>query len=209
MSEDNRKETGTHTDTEPAPESEPFLSRWSRRKALAREGIEPEEPEPGSAPAAGVDAPSSAPPEGSETRDAGESDGEAAPAGEAAELPPLESLNEDSDYSAFLSADVAPDMQRQALRKLFRSPKFNLRDGLDDYDLDYSNPEPLGTVVTAEMRHRIAREIERLAARASEERAVPDEAALAAAPVDDPEAEQTDVTADTEPDADDDRSDPA
>ncbi|WP_405225851.1 DUF3306 domain-containing protein [Lentisalinibacter sediminis] len=209
MSEDNRKEADTLTDTETAPESEPFLSRWSRRKALAREGIEPQEPEPGSVPAAGVDDASSAPPEGSKTGDAGESGEETAPPGEAAELPPLESLNEDSDYSAFLAADVAPDMQRQALRKLFRSPKFNLRDGLDDYDLDYSNPAPLGNVVTAEMRHRIAREIERLAARASEERTVPDEAALAAAPVDDPEAEQTDVTADTEPDADDDRSDPA
>ncbi len=79
------------------------------------------------------------------------------------ELPPLESLDENSDYSAFMAADVAPDVRRHALRKLFQSAKFNVRDGLDDYDLDYSNPEPLGNIVTAEMRRRLMQQLERLA----------------------------------------------
>jgi hypothetical protein len=81
----------------------------------------------------------------------------------APELPPLESLDENSDYSAFLDSRVDTDTQREALRKLFRSPKFNVTDGLDDYDLDYTNPEPLGNIVTAEMRHRIQLELEKLA----------------------------------------------
>jgi hypothetical protein len=133
-------------------EQESFLARWSERKTEARKGIELPEPE--------------------EHEETGQEDeAAAAPADRSAEpvaeappeLPPLESLDEDSDYSAFLDSRVDTDTQREALRKLFRSPKFNVTDGLDDYDLDYTNPEPLGNIVTAEMRHRIQLELERLA----------------------------------------------
>jgi hypothetical protein len=210
MSEDNRDKAATEAATDTIDESEPFLSRWSRRKAQAREGMEPGEPEPEAAAdtdggnARDPDNPGGRP----DSENDSDNDGDPPPATEAAELPPLESLDEDSDYSAFLAADVAPDLRRQALRKLFHSPKFNLRDGLDDYDLDYSNPEPLGNVITAEMRHRIARELERLAARAAEGSA-PDEPAVAAAAVDGPDEAPADADADPEPDKDDDRSDPA
>lgn len=222
MSEDTRKNANADTATDTAEPNEPFLTRWSRRKALAREGIEPAEPEPETAPAAaaGLEATPPAEPEASAGAETGTDAGTESGAEGAKELPPLESLDEDSDYSAFLAADVAPDMQRQALRKLFRSPKFNLRDGLDDYDLDYTNPAPLGNVITAEMRHRIAREVERLAARAGDgpdadgppdAPGVPDESAVAAAAVEveDREAERTDMDTDMEPDKDDERSDPA
>jgi hypothetical protein len=149
-------------------EGEGFLSRWSQRKAMARDGVElPDEPElpeqPPVVDAAGVDNP----PVEAETGEA------EAPT----ELPTLESLDENSDYSAFLDKDVPPDLRQKALRKLFQSPKFNVRDGLDDYDWDFSNPEPLGDIVTAEMRYRIKAELERLARReldgdASDETAV-------------------------------------
>ncbi|MBT8104152.1 MAG: DUF3306 domain-containing protein, partial [Woeseiaceae bacterium] len=92
-------------------------------------------------------------------------DGAIADAGETTpELPPIESLGEDSDYRAFLADNVPADLQRKALRKLFQSPKFNVRDGLDDYDLDFTSPEPLGDIVTAEMRHRLRQEFERMLA---------------------------------------------
>ncbi len=159
-----------------------FLSRWSQRKTLSRKGIEPLEPTPddGHQP----DPVTSAPPT--------ESNKEAATASDDTppQLPPLESLGEDSDYSAFLNANVGRDLQRQALRKLFHSPKFNVRDGLDDYDLDFSNPEPLGNVITAEMRHRIRVELERLVERETESD-TPEEAPVLAAEADgagDPEA---------------------
>ena len=153
-------------------EDEGFLSRWSQRKAMAREGVElPDEPElPERTPvidAADVDNP----PAEVEPEDA------EAPT----ELPPLESLDENSDYSAFLNKDVSPDLRQQALRKLFQSPKFNVRDGLDDYDLDFSNPEPLGNIVTAEMRYRIKAELERLARKALEEDAAEETAVAATA----------------------------
>lgn len=149
MSEDRRTEVY-------ADDDESFLDRWSRRKTMARQGEPLPEPteetaDTEDADGAGADA---ADPPGADV---------AAAEHEAAELPPLESLDEDSDYSAFMASNVTPDVRRQALRKLFHSSKFNVRDGLDDYDLDYSNPEPLGDIVTAEMRRRMMLALERLA----------------------------------------------
>jgi hypothetical protein len=157
-------------------EGEGFLSRWSQRKALARDGVElPDEPELPDLPPA------------TEAADADNApatvDSEAGDAEPPTELPPLESLDENSDYSAFLNKDVSPDLRQKALRKLFQSPKFNVRDGLDDYDWDFTNPEPLGDIVTAEMRYRIKAELERLARKALEEDAS-DETAIAAVAAD-------------------------
>jgi len=147
-------------------DSEGFLSRWSRRKTMSRQGAETADadadavpqPTPESEPVADDVQP--VPPA---TVDGAAADSGSAVA-PAVELPPIEALDENSDYSAFMQSGVSADMQRKALRKLFTSPKFNVRDGLDDYDLDYSNPQPLGNVITAEMRRRVRKELERMAA---------------------------------------------
>jgi hypothetical protein len=130
-------------DNQPAEsgEAEAFLERWSRRKVEARAGnAEAEE-----APAL-------------ERADAD-------PPGEAAAPPPLpdlDSLDESSDYSAFLAPDVDDVLRRQALRKLFHSPKFNVCDGLDDYCEDFTTFDKLGDIVTADMRHQLERAARRL-----------------------------------------------
>lgn len=80
------------------------------------------------------------------------------------DMPPVEALTEDSDYAPFLSPRVSVNLQRLALRKLFGVPSFNVRDGLDDYDDDFSTFATLGDVITADMRHRLEREVEKLAA---------------------------------------------
>lgn len=167
-------------------EEEDFVSRWSRRKTLSRDGIDPTTDEHDE----------TAPSDNAPTT---ESDDEASaiPDDEPTRLPPLESLDGDSDYSAFLEANVPRDLQRQALRKLFHSPKFNVRDGLDDYDLDFSNPEPLGNVITAEMRHRIRLEFERLAEKVADGD-TPEEAAVSAAEADGTGEPETSI--DSEPD---------
>ena len=177
MSDDRRDDRLTDE------EGEGFLSRWSQRKAMARDGVElPDEPElpeqPPVVDATGVDNPPA---------EAEPSDAELP-----TELPPLESLDENSDYSAFLNKDVAPDLRQKALRKLFQSPKFNVRDGLDDYDWDFTNPEPLGDIVTAEMRYRIKAELERLARKALEEDASDQTAVAAVAADGDTETEAPD-----------------
>ncbi len=84
-----------------------------------------------------------------------------------ADMPPLESLDEHSDYSGFLSSGVSEDLRRRALRKLFFSAAFNVRDGLDDYDDDFTSFEGLGDMVTADMKHQ--REVEAERARAEAE----------------------------------------
>ncbi len=191
----------------PQDEQEGFLERWSRRKTLARQGEVPPEP----AADAAEESPQAADP-GVETppveerMSPGPGDEEAqVPAETVPELPPLESLDENSDYSVFMGKGVPADMKQEALRKLFHSPKFNVRDGLDDYDLDFTNPEPLGDIITAEMRYRVERELERLAGLDEDEENAEDAPALAAVETD----EHGEVDEQADPEADDERAEPS
>lgn len=72
-----------------------------------------------------------------------------------ADMPPIESLDEGSDYSGFMSPDVSDQLRNLALRKLFHIPVFNLRDGLDDYDDDYTSFVKLGNIITCDMKHML------------------------------------------------------
>lgn len=127
--------------TDNASAEEPFLERWSRRKQQAREGIDDE------AVSAGPAAEEAAPPAAGLP--------EETPA--LPELPDLDSLGEDSDYSAFMAPGVDPSLRRQALRKLFSSPKFNVTDGMDDYCGDWRSWNKLGDIVTADMKYHLER----------------------------------------------------
>lgn len=169
MKHDDVRSAADIEDDPAAPEGEGFLGRWSRRKADARRTRD----EDGAALPAEV--------RGGE----GETDAAAQdPPGEPAPLPDPESLDENSDVSAFLSPEVGEELRRLALRRLFRMPKFNLRDGLDDYDEDYRSFEALSGIVTADMRHRMEREARRAAERLAEggDAQVPGEETKEAAP---------------------------
>lgn len=74
------------------------------------------------------------------------------------DMPPIESLTEDSDYSGFMSPGVSDELRQLALRKLFRSAAFNVCDGLDDYDDDYTSFEKLGDIITSDMRFQMEQE---------------------------------------------------
>jgi len=126
-------------DKESLMQHESFLSRWSERKLNRRN----EKDETASSPREEELSQSNASHEQGVT--------------EYKELPSIDSLNENSDYSAFFSPDVSEELQRLALRKLFSSHQFNVRDGLDDYDEDYRSFESLGKTITAEMRHQMER----------------------------------------------------
>lgn len=133
---------------EPAAEKElrdePFLSRWSRRKQDAAESAPAEE----------------LPAEVAVEEPAALTD---------ADMPPLESLDENSDYQGFFSPKVSEVLRQQALQKLFRSSCFNVCDGLDDYAEDFTHFEKLGDVVTAELRFRLQEEAKRVAEKAKAE----------------------------------------
>jgi hypothetical protein len=86
-----------------------------------------------------------------------------------ADMPDIESMTADSDYTDFLSPGVSEELRRLALRKLFRSEVFNIRDGLDEYDGDYTHFEKLGDIVTSDMKHQLELEAKRKAEQALQE----------------------------------------
>lgn len=125
--------------------SEGFLGRWSRLKQVKEEEGEPAEaikttPEEGVAPVQGANG---LDPE--VVADGASLDTELVDPVELTDvdMPDLATINSTSDMSMFLSSGVSVELRRQALRKFFHQPEFNVRDPLDDYALDYSNPDKL------------------------------------------------------------------
>jgi hypothetical protein len=108
-----------------------FLSRWSRRKHAAARGEAAPEAGPDRPAAAGV--PASA---GIQSPVSAETKADVP-------LPPVESLTLESDFTPFMQEKVDPLLRRQALRTLFRDPRFNVQDGLDVYIADFSIPDPI------------------------------------------------------------------
>ena len=107
-----------------AGEKEAFLSRWSRVK---REAVaEAAKPVP------------------------------ATPAVEVPEkpLPPVDQLNFESDFTAFMQSKVVEEgVKRAALKKLFADPRFNVMDGLDTYIDDYSIEDPISPELLEQLQH--------------------------------------------------------
>ena len=109
------------------------LKRWSRRKLEAARSESPlpavpaVPPTAANAAVASSSVPAAVPPAAAIPR----------------ELPPVESLTPDSDFSAFMNPEVDELVRRAALKKLFSDPRFNVMDGLDIYVGDYSQPDPM------------------------------------------------------------------
>lgn len=142
MAEDSKDPTPPATE-----DGDPFLVRWSRRKQAARE-----------TPAQAVEATSASPADAEEAGDAGaNAQGTEPDTLPDDSLPPPESLDSDSDFSAYLSRRVSSGLRRAAMRRLFSLPEFNVRDGLDDYDDDYTGFQSLGNTVTAHMKYHTER----------------------------------------------------
>ena len=63
----------------------------------------------------------------------------------------VQSLTPESDFSPFMSSEVAPEVKNAAMKKLFADPHFNVMDGMDVYIDDYSQPDPLPKAVLRQM----------------------------------------------------------
>ena len=122
-------------------ESRSFYARWSRRKLESKTDADV------------VD--------NSVSTERGVDEEPAVPALTDADMPALETLHDDSDYSGFLSPEVSDKLREVALRKLFHGKAFNIVDGLDDYDDDFITALPLGDIVTADMRHQAEVKLEK------------------------------------------------
>ncbi|HBR59862.1 MAG TPA: hypothetical protein DEA86_05320, partial [Deltaproteobacteria bacterium] len=79
------------------------------------------------------------------------------------ELTALEDLGSESDYTQFMSPEVSESIRKLALRKLFSGAEFNITDGLDDYDEDYTSFATLGNVITQEMKLKQKTKLEKRA----------------------------------------------
>jgi len=89
------------------------------------------------------------------------------------DMPDLETLNENSDFSGFMSTAVSEQLRKMALKKLFHGKSYNIRDGLDEYDGDYTSFEKLDpNVITCDMKHLLEVEAEKLAAKEKEKEAL-------------------------------------
>ena len=136
---------------------ENFLSRWSRRKQAVKDEVVLEEPaEPL------LEVPLEANLDTDQALEAQvvepELEIESEPVLTDEDMPPLESLNEESDFSMFMSRGVSDELRNLALKKLFKAAVFNVRDGLDEYDEDFTSFEKLGDIVTCDMKHAIEME---------------------------------------------------
>jgi hypothetical protein len=85
-------------------------------------------------------------PETTETPETGETE-------EAAELPAIDSLSYESDYSGFMAEGVSEELRNLALRRLWRSnPLLANLDGMNDYDEDFTLATSALTSVTTAYR---------------------------------------------------------
>lgn len=170
-----------HAPTESAAAGEGFLSRWSRRKAQVAGGgasgavpakafeapvatgvaaggeVIPSAARDAAAPAGVQVSGPAAGDEASAARpDASPAAPSTAPGGTAERrtltIEDVERLDAQSDYRAFTSKDVDPEVRNAAMRKLFHSdPHFNVMDGLDVYIDDYNTPQPLSRAIMRTM----------------------------------------------------------
>jgi hypothetical protein len=139
---------GNHRHDWPGPDAgaRGWLARWSARKrASAPPGETPRTDTPAPVATTGAQPPQSAAVQKVLTDQ---------------DMPPLDTLNEESDYSGFLSPGVSEALQRLALRKLFRAAKYQVRDGLDDYDTDYNLQVPLRRTLAGVTQDALVRDLQ-------------------------------------------------
>lgn len=120
-----------------APADEGFLRRWSSLKQTHGESV-PDKAE----------ALKDAPPAVRGEEASPEASGAGGPAPKDLDLPSIDSLTMESDFTAFLREGVPDHLRKLALRKLWRvDPVFSIIDGLDDYDEDVRAELALGTKI--------------------------------------------------------------
>jgi hypothetical protein len=126
---------------------EGFLSRWSRRKQDVRAGKPREEKDTIEAQEEPASQALPRPPEVPQDLQVTAEPGP--PPGAVPRKPPGPSIEDvraltfESDFRRFVAPEVAPEVKNAAVKKLFADPRFNVRDMMDVYADDYSQPDPL------------------------------------------------------------------
>lgn len=145
-----------------ASDDDGFLSRWSRRKAQARQGLpltEPVAPVPAPAATAEARVPAATPgaaAQAAQPVDRTPAAQAAVPATPPPTLADVAALTRESDFSRFVTPGVDGEVRNAALKKLFSDPRYNVMDGLDIYIDDYTKPDPLPRSMLRQMAQAAA-----------------------------------------------------
>lgn len=144
-------------------DGESFATRWSRRK---RDVAQEEEAQEQQAEIAENLSANSAIEPVAETPDAAQLKAEKLAELNALtdeDMPDVDSLDDRSNFAQFMSTGVSEELRKLALRKLFQGEGYNVRDGLDEYDGDYTYFEKLDpNTITSDMKHLMEVEAEKL-----------------------------------------------
>jgi hypothetical protein len=68
-------------------------------------------------------------------------------------LPPVESLNSESDFMPFMNPKVDGETRRAALKKLFTDARFNVPDPFEAYSEDYTVSETIPMEMLKTLNH--------------------------------------------------------
>ena len=60
-------------------------------------------------------------------------------------------LTPESDFTAYMTQGVSPEVRNAAMKKLLADPHYNIMDGLDIYIGDYNTPDPMPEGMLAKM----------------------------------------------------------
>jgi hypothetical protein len=131
-----------------------FLNRWSKKKLGGEPEVSPSELSEGQVPVQSKKSSDAPTQDSKDLKDAGagvksptENVDAATPLAKTSEaMPTLEDvlkLTHDSDFSAYVKPGIDPEVQREAMKKLFSDPRYNIMDGLDIYIDDYSKADPI------------------------------------------------------------------
>ncbi len=135
-----------------------FMQRWSERKVAAQAEVDSDLKTETDLKVAHADELENSPLDKSLVTESNLTEPEVQEFKTDEDMPPVEELTEDSNYSDFLSPKVSDALRKQALRKLFHLPFLNVVDGLDDYAEDYTKFAALGDIIPHEMKRMLERE---------------------------------------------------
>jgi Protein of unknown function (DUF3306) len=138
-----------------------FFSRWSRRKAQARQApdnllkedevdldapndIQSSDVSPKNSALQDVPSPIAKPvSKAPQAHDKSPSAEKQAQQNPLPSMSDVQNLTPESDFSPFMSSEVAPEVKNAAMKKLFADPHFNVMDRMDVYIDDYGQPDPI------------------------------------------------------------------
>jgi hypothetical protein len=87
-------------------------------------------------------------------------------------LPDPETLEAGSDFSGYMVPGVSSALRRRALKRLWATGNYNVRDGLDDYDLDYRQQlKPMASELAGKLRQWAKKADESVADKANDTQA--------------------------------------